>query len=104
MKPGLTIATVSAALMVSACVAGPGGANNAANRAVAGAGIGAALGGIAGAALGGGAFEGAAAGALLGGGVGAAMNPEIAFRRDTRGYCYYVDQQGNRVYDYSRRC
>ena len=26
------------------------------------------------------------------------------YYRDTRGYCYYVDQYGNPIYDYNVRC
>jgi hypothetical protein len=55
---------------------------------------------------------GAVTGALAGGALGAAVNPNQLLRRDTRGYCYYVDEygrpiydaQGQVVYDYSRRC
>ncbi|HET6942659.1 MAG TPA: hypothetical protein VFH89_10905 [Sphingomicrobium sp.] len=80
----------------SACVAGPGGAHNAANRAVAGIGIGALLGGIAGAAAGDPA-TGVVIGSLAGGAVGAAMNPKVFDKRDTRGYCYTVDAQGQPI-------
>lgn len=108
----LSIITLSGALACSACVAGPGGSNNAANRTVTGAALGAAIGGLAGSALGSDALGGAAAGAIAGGALGAAVNPKNVFRPDTRGYCYLVDEngqpvtdaQGQVVYDYSRRC
>jgi hypothetical protein len=80
----------------SACVAGPGGAYNAANRTVAGVGIGALLGGIAGAAAGDPA-TGMVIGSLAGGGIGAAVNPRTFEKRDTRGYCYTVDAQGQPI-------
>lgn len=92
-----------ASLALAGCAAGPGGVNNAANRALTGAAAGAAIGGVAGSVLGNDALGGAALGALLGGAAGAAVNPKI-FHRDTRGYCYYVDAEGRRIYDYSRTC
>lgn len=101
-----------ASVVSSGCVAGPGGANNAANRAITGIAVGAVLGGAAGKATGVGAFDGAAAGAIVGGALGAAVNPNQVFKRDTRGYCYVTDESGRPVlgpdgqviYDYSRRC
>ena len=38
-------------------------------------------------------------GAVAGGAHGAAVNPQHVFRKDTRGYCYRVDKQGNPVFD-----
>ena len=49
------------------------------------------------------AATGAAAGAVLGGVLGAVINNR-QYYRDTRGYCYYVDQQGRPIYDYNTRC
>ena len=105
-------ATVLAATLCSACVAGPGGSNNAANRTITGAAAGALLGGVAGRAVGADVLTGVTVGAIAGGAVGAAVNPQHVFRRDTRGYCYLVDAEGRPVYDtngqvvydYSRRC
>ena len=99
-------------LTCTGCVAGPGGSNNAANRTITGAAIGAALGGLAGGSVGSNALGGAVVGAVAGGALGAAVNPSHVFRRDTRGYCYMVDAQGRPIYDdqgqviydYSRRC
>jgi uncharacterized protein YcfJ len=91
------------ALSLGGCVAGPGGVNNTANRTIGGVAAGAALGGLAGAAIGSDPFGGAVAGAAVGGALGAAVNPRV-FRRDTAGNCYYVDKDGNVVYDYERRC
>ena len=34
---------------------------------------------------------------LAGGGIGAAMNPKAFDKRDTRGYCYTVDAQGQPI-------
>src|SRR6476469_4495540 len=47
--------------------------------------------------------EGAIAGAILGGVLGATVNGR-QYYRDTRGYCYYVDQYGQPHYDYNTRC
>ena len=108
----LTALAISISLLASGCVAGPGGSNNAANRALTGIAAGALLGGVLGPSIGTDAMTGAAAGAIVGGGLGAAVNPNQIFRRDTRGYCYRVDeqgrpmydQQGQVIYDYTRRC
>jgi uncharacterized protein YcfJ len=99
-------------MLCTGCVAGPGGSNNAANRTVAGVGAGALIGALAGTAMGSHAINGAVVGAVAGGALGAAVNPNQLFRRDTRGYCYRVDargqpiydEQGQLIYDYSRRC
>jgi hypothetical protein len=69
-----------------------------------GAAVGAATGAIAGAVLPGiKPGTGAIAGAILGGVLGATVNGR-QYYRDTRGYCYYVDQYGQPHYDYSTRC
>ena len=108
----ILIVTSAIALACTGCVAGPGGSNNAANRTITGAAIGAALGGLAGGGIGTDPLTGAVVGAVAGGALGAAVNPNQVFRRDTRGYCYMVDaqgrpiydEQGQVIYDYSRRC
>jgi len=46
---------------------------------------------------------GAVVGAVLGGVAGAVIKGR-QYYRDTRGYCYYVDQYGNPIYDYNTRC
>jgi hypothetical protein len=46
---------------------------------------------------------GAVAGAILGGVIGASANGH-QYYRDTRGYCYYVDQYGQPHYSYDVRC
>ena len=72
----------------------------------------AAQGGIAGAAIGAGigaivpgvsTIEGAIAGGIAGAVLGAVVNGK-QYYRDTRGYCYYVDQYNRPIYDYNARC
>jgi uncharacterized protein YcfJ len=98
-----------ALLMISACATDPyGNPPNAGTRTVYGAAAGAALGALAGAALGGDAYSGAAMGAIAGGAAGAVI-PGTALQgrqyyRDTRGYCYYIDRDGQPRYDGTVRC
>jgi hypothetical protein len=47
--------------------------------------------------------QGAVAGAILGGVLGATVHGR-QYYRDTRGYCYYVDQYGQPHYSYDVRC
>jgi hypothetical protein len=69
-----------------------------------GAVIGAGAGAIAGSVIPGiGTGAGAAVGGVLGGMVGAIVG-DRQYYRDTRGYCYYVDQNGGVHYDYKVRC
>src|ERR1043165_9032757 len=83
---------------------GNGYASPQAGRVVGGAAIGAATGAVAGAVLPGvSAGQGAIAGAILGGVLGATVNGR-QYYRDTRGYCYYVDQYGQPHYSYDIRC
>src|SRR5438874_2563924 len=71
---------------------------------VTGAAIGAATGAVAGAVIPGvSTGAGAVAGAILGGVLGATVNGR-QYYRDTRGYCYYVDQYGQPHYSYDIRC
>lgn len=78
--------------------------NSQLGNAAAGAAIGAAGGAVAGAVLPGvSTGEGAVAGAILGGVLGAVVNGK-QYYRDTRGYCYYVDQYGQPHYNYNTRC
>jgi hypothetical protein len=78
--------------------------NSQLGNAAAGAALGAAGGAIAGAVLPGvSAGQGAIAGAVLGGVLGAVVNGH-QYYRDTRGYCYYVDQYGQPHYSYDVRC
>jgi hypothetical protein len=69
-----------------------------------GAAVGAATGAVAGAIIPGvGVGGGAVAGAILGGVIGASVNGR-QYYRDTRGYCYFVDQYGQPHYSYDVRC
>src|SRR5690348_2172115 len=73
-------------------------------RIATGAAVGAAGGAVAGAILPGvSPVGGAVAGAILGGVLGAVVNNR-QYYRDTRGYCYYVDQYGQPHYSYDVRC
>ena len=72
------------------------GATGAAVGAVAGAALGAVVPGVS-------TVEGAIAGGIAGAVLGAVINNR-QYYRDTRGYCYYVDQYGRPVYDYNVRC
>ena len=81
----------------------PYGNQKAANVAT-GAAVGAVGGAIAGKIIPGvSTGEGAIAGAILGGVLGATVNGR-QYYRDTRGYCYYVDQYGQPHYSYDIRC
>ena|SRR5689334_16051625 len=78
--------------------------NSQAGRVATGAAVGAATGAVAGAVLPGlKPGTGAIAGAILGGVLGATINGR-QYYRDTRGYCYYVDQYGQPHYNYNVRC
>jgi len=75
-----------------------------AGRAATGAAVGAVGGAIAGKIIPGvNTTTGAVAGAILGGVLGATVNGR-QYYRDTRGYCYYVDQYGQPHYNYNTRC
>ena len=74
-----------------------------------GAGRGAAIGAAGGAAVGavvGGVnpIEGAVAGAVAGAAVGAVTAKDHRWVRDDQGYCYYVNDRGDRVYDRDKSC
>ena len=78
--------------------------NSQVGNAAAGAAVGAVGGAIAGGVLPGvSTGQGAIAGAILGGVLGAVVNGR-QYYRDTRGYCYYVDQYGQPHYNYQTRC
>ena len=113
---GIT-AALAASIAVTGCATNPYGAgyndpyyNNPyggqsqAGGAVTGAATGAIAGAVAGAVLPGlKPGTGAIAGAVLGGVLGAVVNGR-QYYRDTRGYCYYVDQYGQPHYNYQTRC
>jgi len=80
------------------------GGSSQAGRVATGAAVGAVGGAIAGKVIPGvNTTTGAVAGAILGGVLGATVNGR-QYYRDTRGYCYYVDQYGQPHYDYNTRC
>jgi len=119
MKRLALTAAVASAIAVTGCATNPYGYNDpyygynqgygyqnndAARRAATGAAVGGAAGAVAGAVIPGlSTVEGAVAGAILGGVAGAVINNR-QYYRDTRGYCYYVDQYGRPHYDYNVRC
>jgi len=114
-------AAVAASVAVTGCATYPGygynngyydqygnyqpyGYNNTGSRVATGAAVGAVGGAVAGAVLPGvSPVQGAIAGAVLGGVLGATIHGR-QYYRDTRGYCYYVDQYGQPHYSYNVRC
>jgi uncharacterized protein YcfJ len=95
--------------LLSACATDPyTGRTDIGTRIGGGAVIGTLVGGLAGAALGGHVIPGAAAGMVAGGAIGAASTiqtaPRRRYYRDTRGYCYYVDEHGQPKYDLNVTC
>ena len=118
MKRLAISAAVAAAIGLTGCATNPYGYNpyygsnypygyqnnGTLGNAATGAAIGAAGGAVAGAVLPGvSTGTGAIAGAILGGVLGAVVNGR-QYYRDTRGYCYYVDQYGQPHYSYNTRC
>ena len=80
------------------------GSSSTAGRAATGTAVGAVAGGVIGAVVPGvSTVEGAVAGGIAGAVLGAVIKGR-QYYRDTRGYCYYVDSNGNPVYDYNTRC
>lgn len=106
MKRLLLASAIAASVAVTGCATDPYGYNQnpQAQRAVQGAALGGLVGAATGAVVGGvSPVEGALVGAALGGVAGAVIKGK-QYYRDTRGYCYYVDQYGNPIYDYNARC
>jgi len=110
----LALTSIAAAtLTVSACATTDrygyndpyyGNRSSQGSNVASGAAIGGVAGAVAGAVLPGvNPVTGAIAGAVLGGVAGAVINNR-QYYRDTRGYCYYVDRNGNPIYDYNTRC
>jgi uncharacterized protein YcfJ len=96
-------AAVATSVALTGCATNPYYDHQVAGAAT-GAALGAAGGAVAGAILPGvSAGTGAIAGAVLGGVLGAVVNGR-QYYRDTRGYCYYVDQYGQPHYNYNVRC
>lgn len=106
MKRLVLATAIASSLAVSGCATDPYGYqyDSQGRRVATGAAIGAAGGAVAGAVLPGvNPVTGAVVGAILGGVAGAVIKGR-QYYRDTRGYCYYVDQYGNPIYDYNVRC
>jgi len=111
MKRTILLSALAAtSLSVSACATNPYGYNDGyryddqGRRVATGAAIGGATGAVVGAVVPGvNPITGAVVGAVLGGVAGAVIKGR-QYYRDTRGYCYYVDQYGNPIYDYNTRC
>ena len=98
----ISIAAISC-LALGGCATNPH-TDYAVKSTAAGAAIGAGAGAIAGSVIPGiGTGAGAAVGAGVGGLIGSVIGTQT-YRRDTRGYCYLVDQNGRVHYDYSVRC
>ena len=105
MKSALVSTAAAASLMLGGCasITNPAYDHQIAGMA-SGAAIGAGAGAVAGSVIPGiGTGAGAAAGAVLGGVVGGIINSH-QYYRDTRGYCYYVDDNGQPHYTYNVRC
>jgi len=103
MKRLLISAAAMSSLALGGCATNPQNDHMIASEAT-GAAIGAGAGAVAGSILPGiGTGAGAVAGAVLGGVVGAVIGGH-QYYRDTRGYCYYVDQYGQPHYNYNVRC
>jgi uncharacterized protein YcfJ len=80
------------------------GRSTSAGRAATGAAVGAAVGAGVGAVVPGvSTVQGAVAGGIAGAVLGAVVNGR-QYYRDTRGYCYYVDRNGQPIYDNNTRC
>jgi hypothetical protein len=106
MKRLVLASAIASSVALSGCATNPYGYNGdpQARRAVTGAAIGGASGAVVGAVVPGvNPVTGAVVGAVLGGVIGAVVKGK-QYYRDTRGYCYYVDQYGNPIYDYNVRC
>ncbi|MEN3971475.1 YMGG-like glycine zipper-containing protein [Sphingomicrobium sp. XHP0235] len=111
----LLIPAMAAGLMVTGCATNDrygygyddpyrSSDNDQRDRALKGAAIGAAAGAVGGAVVKGvSTVEGAAIGAAAGAVLGAVIKGK-QYYRDTRGNCYYVDKNGNPVYDYDTKC
>ena len=106
MKRLVFASVIASSIAVSGCATDPYGYNNnpQAQRAVQGAALGGLVGAATGAVVGGvSPVEGALVGAAIGGVAGAVIKGK-QYYRDTRGYCYYVDQYGQPHYNYNIRC
>lgn len=103
MKRLLISAAAVGSLTLGGCATSPAYDHEVASTAT-GAAIGAGAGALAGSILPGiGTATGAVAGAVLGGVAGAIIGGH-QYYRDTQGYCYFVDQNGQPHYNYNVRC
>jgi len=103
MKRLIISAAAVGSLSLGGCATNPAYDHQIAGTAT-GAAIGAGAGALAGSVLPGiGTGAGAVVGAALGGVAGAVISGH-QYYRDTRGYCYYVDQYGQPHYNYNVRC
>jgi uncharacterized membrane protein len=103
MKRLLISAAAVSSLALGGCATTPQYDHTVASAAT-GAALGAGAGALAGSVLPGiGTGAGAAVGAVAGGVIGAVVGGH-QYYRDTRGYCYYVDQYGQPHYNYNTRC
>jgi hypothetical protein len=103
MKRLLISAAAASSLALGGCATTPAYDHAVASTAT-GAALGAGAGALAGSVLPG---IGTGAGAIVGGALGAAVGAVVGgkqYYRDTRGYCYYVDQYGQPHYNYKVRC
>ena len=109
MRRQALCAAIAASVAVTGCATNPYGYNSPyydeqARRAATGAAVGGVAGAVTGAVVPGvSPIQGAIAGAVLGGVLGAVIKGR-QYYRDTRGYCYYVDQYGQPHYNYDVRC
>lgn len=109
MKKAMMATLVAGSLTLGACATTGDpyyndGRGNTASRAATGAAVGAAVGAGVGAVVPGvSTVQGAVAGGIAGAVLGAVVNGR-QYYRDTRGYCYYVDRNGQPVYDNTTRC
>jgi membrane associated rhomboid family serine protease len=103
MKRLLVSAAAAASLTLGGCATNPH-TDYAVKSTAAGVAIGAGAGAIAGSVIPGfGTGAGAAIGAGVGGLIGSVIGTQT-YHRDTRGYCYRVDQNGQTLYNYKVRC
>jgi|KBSMisStandDraft_5_1062788.scaffolds.fasta_scaffold725048_1 hypothetical protein len=103
MNRTLISAAAVTSLTLTGCATNPH-TDYAVKSTAVGAVIGGGAGAIAGSVIPGiGTGAGAAIGAGVGGLIGSVIGTQT-YHRDTRGYCYYVDHNGQVHYDYRVRC
>ena len=104
-RKSILAAVAASSLSLGACATNPyGNTDPRMQRAATGAAVGAAGGAVLGAVVPGvSTVEGAVLGGIAGAVLGAVVNGR-QYYRDTRGYCYYVDQYGRPIYDNNVRC